>query len=322
MTSVAFERQIHQIIHLLEGSGAKVTWDDHISDPDNPSRLRQIDVTIRRGGKMTICECRLSRSRQNVKWIEELIGRCQSLSADAVIAVSSSGFTAGALKKGPRHGVILRDLRELTDTDVVAWGRQVTVTLYFYQYSGLKLTLCFAPDSIPKIDQDFLQTELRSHPAMQSVFNAAAAHIDTAAILPNERFGQEVRFGVRLSLEAFRLCGETVNAVQLEGSVRLIAQPLTSQAVLAYGRPECAPNQREITVERFSLGETAVVHHADRMSILLDVSHLEMPPLCQFRFFRTSHEDEREYEVLALDGIEKHLIPSGRMTVLIAAALP
>jgi hypothetical protein len=190
---------------------------------------------------LTLSECRLSRSRQNVKWIEELIGRRQSLSADAVIAVSSSGFTSGAVRKARRYSVMLRDLRKLTDADVAAWGRPVALTLYFYQYSDLELTLCFSPKSVSKIDAEFAQSELASHPAFRSIFNAAAAQIDTAGLLPSERFGEKIGFGVTLSLGEFRLCGETVDEVDLRGRVSLIAQPVSLQATLAYGRPECAP---------------------------------------------------------------------------------
>ncbi|MGO9093626.1 MAG: hypothetical protein ACLQGV_00235 [Bryobacteraceae bacterium] len=73
-TPEALERQVHRIHELLARPGDTVTWNDRIPDPDNPTQLRQIDITIRRDGKLTIIECRLSRSRQNVKWIEELIG--------------------------------------------------------------------------------------------------------------------------------------------------------------------------------------------------------------------------------------------------------
>jgi len=38
--SDAFEQQIQRIYELLLGSGAEVTWDDHIPDPDNPSHAR------------------------------------------------------------------------------------------------------------------------------------------------------------------------------------------------------------------------------------------------------------------------------------------
>jgi len=108
--SEVFEQKIHRIHAMLEGSGADVTWNDHIPDPDNPTQKRQIDITIRRGKHLTLVECRLHQSPQDVNWIEELMGRRQSLIADAVIAVSSSGFTAGALSKAQRYGVIARDL--------------------------------------------------------------------------------------------------------------------------------------------------------------------------------------------------------------------
>jgi hypothetical protein len=107
-TSDAFEQQIRRICELLTDSGAEVTWNDHIPDPDNPAQSRQIDVTIKRDGALTLVECRQHNSRQNVKWIEELMGRRLSLGAQSVIAVSSSGFTAGAVNKAKKHGIIHR----------------------------------------------------------------------------------------------------------------------------------------------------------------------------------------------------------------------
>ena len=86
------ERQIELIHQLLESEGSIVKWDDHIPDPDNPSQSRQIDVSIRRDGSLTLIECRLHKEPQDVTWIEELIGRRASLKADAVVAVSASGF--------------------------------------------------------------------------------------------------------------------------------------------------------------------------------------------------------------------------------------
>lgn len=92
-TPEALEQEVCRIHELLERSNDSVTWNDHFPDPDNPTQLRQIDVTVRRDHKLTIIECRLTVRRQDVKWIEELIGRGQSLNADNVIAVASGGFT-------------------------------------------------------------------------------------------------------------------------------------------------------------------------------------------------------------------------------------
>jgi hypothetical protein len=46
-----FERQIERIHKLLEEESSQVTWNDRRSDPDNPTQLRQIDITIQRGGQ-------------------------------------------------------------------------------------------------------------------------------------------------------------------------------------------------------------------------------------------------------------------------------
>lgn len=44
-----------------------MTWNDHLSDPDNPQQLRQIDITVKRGKHLTLIECRIHRQRQGVK---------------------------------------------------------------------------------------------------------------------------------------------------------------------------------------------------------------------------------------------------------------
>ena len=140
--SKKFELQITRIHQLIEQPDAEVTWDDHIPDPDNPEQLRQIDISIKRDGKFTLIECRIHKKRQDVKWIEELIGRRKSLCADAIIAVSASGFTRGAILKAKSHGVILRDIQSLTVQEISNWGKKtkVSITLFKYEqvfmYSG------------------------------------------------------------------------------------------------------------------------------------------------------------------------------------------
>src|SRR5437016_5800572 len=115
--STAMEQQVERIKRLLEPQGAEVLWNEKIPDPDNPKQLRQIDVTIRRDGKLTHVECRVHQEPQDVSWIEELIGRRISLGADAVIAVSASGYTEGAILKANAKGIILRELSTLSEDE-------------------------------------------------------------------------------------------------------------------------------------------------------------------------------------------------------------
>src|ERR1700676_3987051 len=234
--SEAFEQQIHRIHELLERPGAEVTWDDHIPDPDNPSQQRQIDITVRRDGKLTLIECRQHNSPQDVTWIEELMGRRTSLAANGmIIAVSSSGFTEGALKKAKQHEIILRDLRELTDHEVKSWGQQVALTLYFYQYSDLELSLCFERESIPMLDRDAVRSEFTLYPGIQSLFNVAARQLGTLNLMSGEHAGRTVDFGIRLQLAGLLLSGEPVLEVDFQGKARFISKEVILTAVRAYG---------------------------------------------------------------------------------------
>jgi hypothetical protein len=304
--SDVFEQQVHRIYELLMDSGAVVTWNDHITDPDNPTQRRQIDVTIRRDGKLTLIECRQQKSRQDVQWIEELIGRRTSLGADAVFAVSASGFTKGALKKAARHAIVTRDLHKLTDSEIKSWGLQVAFTLFFYQYSDLEVSLLFERESVPRLDQNAVRSELNSYPGIQSLFNAAAKQLGTLNLLSGEHAGRTVNFGLRLQLAGFRLSGEPVLEVDFRGKARLIPKEISSPAVLAYGEPGRGSVQREAMLEVFALGATCITHDENRISVLLDISQLEMPPFCQFRFFKLSGgEQEMDHQALEFYGLDK-----------------
>jgi hypothetical protein len=313
--SEAFEQQIRRIYELLLDSAAEVTWNDHIPDPDNPAQRRQIDLTIERGGKLTLVECRKHKSRQDVQWIEELIGRRMSLGADALIAVSDSGFTTGALKKAKAYGVIPRDLSQLTDPEIKSWGRQVALTLFFYEYSDLEVSLLFKRESIRKVDEDTVKSEFRCHPGMQSLFNAAAQELGKFNLVADEHASLAAPFAVRLQLAGLSLSGESVIGVDFRGNAHLVSRTVSSSAVFAYGEPSPNPEQEDATLEMFPLGETSIIHDKSRISVLIDISQLEMPPFCQFRFFRVTGEEEMDHQTIELVGLDKLWVSRGSMTI-------
>ena len=53
-----------------------------------------------------------------------------------------------------RYGVIARDLRDLTEAEVRLWGQPSALTLFFFDYSGLELSLMFATDSLGRVDAE------------------------------------------------------------------------------------------------------------------------------------------------------------------------
>jgi hypothetical protein len=316
--SKSFEQEVHRIYELLDGSGAEVIWNDHIPDPDNPSQQRQIDITVKRDGKLTHVECRKHKSPQDVQWIEELIGRSMSLAADSTIAVSSSGFTAGALLKAKRYGIITREFQQLTDIEIRSWARRVTLKLYFYQYSDLDVSIHFDRKSLSRVHPDVLKSELQSSGVLQSIFNAAARHLDAANLMANKQYGRLVAFRIRVDFPGFKLAGESVLEGEFSGKACLVEQEVQSTAVFKYREPGKDFAQRDAMVETFSLGETSIIHDGERASILLDVSRVQMPPFCQFRFFRVESEEDMDHEILELAGLEK-LWVQGRIKVNICS---
>ena len=238
--SDVFEEKIKRIYDLLADSGAEVKWNDHISDPDNPTQERQINVTLRNAGVLTLVECRQRKSRQDVQWIEQLIGRRVSLGAQIVIAVSSSGFTAGAIAKGRKYGIVLRDLRELTDDEIASWGQRVEITLSFYEYSDLRVSLLFDQEGLSKIEPEKARTELRNHPCVQSLFNAAATKLGELNLVAEQQ-PRWVSFDLKIQFDGFLLCGLSVLEVEFRGKARLISQKITPSVVYGYGEPNRIP---------------------------------------------------------------------------------
>lgn len=317
--SKAFELQVHRIHELLESTEADVTWNDCIIDPDNPGRGRQIDITIRKDGKVTLVECRLHRTPQDVTWIEELFGRRVSLGADSVIAVSSSGFTKGAKSKAQRFGIILRDLRDLTDIEVSNWGRTVALTVYFYQYADLELSLFFDRRSIPNLDDEKLKAELKVYRGNQSLFNAAAEQLDTLHLVADENTARTATFQLCLQLEDFCLCGEPVVEVGFSGRAELVTREIVCPVVCAYGAPELSSGARDVVVEKFNLGRSSITHTGARVAMFLDISELRLPPASQFRYVRLLGSKEMDIETFEIVGLENLSTSAGQMAINIAA---
>jgi predicted Mrr-cat superfamily restriction endonuclease len=134
-----FEKLVAQMIRVLSEMSAQVSRDTRTSDPDTGG-CRQIDVLVDDGGYKTHFECRHHVKPQDVKWIEELMGRRLSLRADAMVGVSSSGFTGPALIKAKECKIGLLDMREFLPESIASLP-----SMYFkyIQLENLKVHLVF-----------------------------------------------------------------------------------------------------------------------------------------------------------------------------------
>lgn len=136
-------RDLEQLVARLEGSlagiGVTITSPDFITGRDS-GVSREVDVSLRHdspsaGPTLVMVECRDRGGAQDVSWIDGLVGKRDDVGADRAIAVSRSGFSAGAESYARVKGIILRRLDNITDEDVLSWVRPTEVRAY---YLGLK----------------------------------------------------------------------------------------------------------------------------------------------------------------------------------------
>ena len=279
--SEKFEHQIRRIHQLIEQPDSAITWNDRIPDPDNLKQPRQIDITIRRDNKLTLVECRIHKEKQGVKWIEELIGRRASLKADAVIAVSASGFTEGAILKAQKFGIILRDMVSLTEEEISAWGHSTTVTLTFYQYKNVRVTFKVPRElARPKII-DTIMKELTNHNnKFYSIFEVISNKLD------KQKFnGRICHFKAGLSMnDPIFIDDKSIQDISFEAKVQPIEKVLCIPSVVVYDAPRVPSSNRNIFVEIVELGNFEITQPSNNVFITMDLSPIESPENCHFRF--------------------------------------
>lgn len=266
------EKLTARIHRLLEcESTAVVTWNAKVPDPDNPKQLRQVDIEIVRDGISTHVECRSHVEPQNTKWIEELIGRKISLNADQMIAISDSGFTEGAILKANRFGIILRSISELTDFEIMGWGKQTEIELHYYQLENVQVSLGFhEPD---KVSQDCLQLLFTRESDLVSVW------ANSIKYPVNELSDKTFPLCIQQSIDVsglFDVCGSRLIEASIRAEVERRINKFTVPFVRHYSFPKQHTSDGIATIESDKDSELEIIKSGTFTSIILNLSKL--PP--------------------------------------------
>ncbi|MDO8465488.1 MAG: restriction endonuclease [Gallionella sp.] len=271
------EQRVQRIHELIEQPGSVVTWNDHIFDPDNVVQARQIDVTIRRDVHLTIVECRLRQRPQDVNWIEELMGRRLSLGADAVIAVSSSGFTAGARAKAAAYGVILRDFQCLTADEVKRWGHATRVSVSYMEYLWVGLDFGIPEPHWGRVTKAHISPQVVQgvlYPALNEVANRVSEmKVPSSATATAE---------ARLVPENLLVGGVLIPEILATVKVKHIHKELNLASVVAYDAPLTETVDREVFIESLDNGLFEITQSSNQVIVEADFSSIDMPPNTQF----------------------------------------
>lgn len=249
--------------------GAEVTWNGRIADPDNEEQTRQIDVLIKRDNSITHVECRTHNKPQDVKWIEELIGRKISLNADFMIAVSDSGFTEGAVKKAKRYEIILRGIRDLSDEEIKRWGRKTKFTLTYYGFLNIGLRLLFKNHEELNISAVSKELEEKSE-FIDALFNTIKYEL-------NKKSNFNYPLSIFWITEAHNmiLCKKKLEGIKIRAEVHKFTESLNIPSVSIYGSydPDRYSNETAI-VEKNSNLDLEVIKSNTEVSVMLNLSKL------------------------------------------------
>jgi hypothetical protein len=264
-----FEKLVSRIHKLLSDEETEINWNEKIPDPDNPSQSRQIDILVKREGVITHIECRTHNKPQDVKWIEELIGRRLSLNADFIIAVSDSGYTKGAIAKAKKFEIILRNLRELDDEEILQWGRKSKITLTYYGFLNIGMRLLFNKHS--ELSFENVAKELGNN----------SEYIDTLFNTIKYELNKQRNFNYPLSIfwpiEANNmfLCGKKLEGIKIRAEVHTFKKTIQIPSVFIYGSGLAEQyGMEKITVEKNEDLELEVIKSNEDVSIMLNLSKL------------------------------------------------
>lgn len=268
------EKLVSRIHTLIEPKGAVVTWNKKIRDPDT-NQLRQIDGMIERDGKRTHIECRDHKPPQNVKWVEELIGRRASLKADGVIAVSLSGFTAPAEIKAKKYGVILRTFSEMTDAEIEAWGESADLVTNYIDIEELEISVL--------IDATY-SGQVSSQPKLSISGTSASPEfgiLDKLINQPGVQFypDRSTTVTAKIQFPGLSVDGVPVLDCRVTLKGRLRQENVDVIGVWNYhGVEPSAP--AEAVVSKHDFGETEIIQDGDMAAMMLDLSSIKPPKNC------------------------------------------
>ncbi len=132
---------------------------DHVYDYVTDT-WREVDVAVRaRVGteeRLIIFECR-DRSRvEDVTWIEQLATKQRSVRANAVVAVSSAGFSAAARRLADHESITLREISRLAAGELFEWlgARELCLRLRRLEMHRVSLDLDPESEESVQLSQD------------------------------------------------------------------------------------------------------------------------------------------------------------------------
>lgn len=120
---------------------------------DEGVQVAEFDVEIRGDLGTTkiswLIQCRDRQGTAPADWIEQLVGRRGRFGFNKVTAVSTSGFSPGAISYANKEGIELREVKSLSAEEFSRWLVAGSMPLRRPQAKLLQVNLIFSPEDLP-----------------------------------------------------------------------------------------------------------------------------------------------------------------------------
>jgi hypothetical protein len=270
--STDFEKKIYRIKKLIEGLNAEVTWNDSIKDPHNTKQSRQIDITVKKNGILIIIECRIHKSKQNVKWIEELYGRKISLHANKIIGVSSSGFYKTSIIKASALGVELRDIRDLNESEIPKWFNTSKSILRFYEIKKLEFIFHTETTNHLETTTKDIFIEANKEGFIYNFLERLRRDFDNSQKV---EVLKPIEIDISIGFRYFFLFNQKVIKAQITGIIIPYEKEVPIKITEGYG--EAGKKKREIFIENFEDNYLEIIKSITKATLKLNFKHLKIP---------------------------------------------
>ncbi|NQY31468.1 MAG: restriction endonuclease [Flavobacteriaceae bacterium] len=269
-----FEKKIARIKSVLEKGEAEVTWNDKMPDPDNEEQPRQIDISIKKEGKLTHAECRIHKKPQDVKWIEELIGRKISLRIDSMIAVSASGFTKGAEKKAKAKGIILRNLSEVTIEEAENWGEKSEIDINWLVFKKIKITFIFPKTFSSNLPEKEIMPWIETNQKVVYEMIEKISNKYPQPTNPSDKVKRALQMVFSVS-ENHNQLGFLKIKIEADLEYERIREEVVQ--FYSYGNPNNKELSLRTTLEKNSTKSIELINTLERIGLTIDLSKIDSP---------------------------------------------
>lgn len=150
----AFQKLIHHIHSKIENTTATVAESASLIEKNIAEPIaREIDVFIEKevnGKKAKIAiECRDRSDKDDIEWVDCLVGKYKNLDVHKVIAVSNAGYSRSARLKARANGIELKTIDEAFEIDFDEEFVKLGMTFISHNFELKERTIRFNP--LPKV---------------------------------------------------------------------------------------------------------------------------------------------------------------------------